>query len=186
MVFNLKPPDITLDFEHRKYRLGDTINATVTLLPNGNIKVRKASLNLVALVRLTKVKMGRSMGFTLGLEDGASTIREEHPYRTHDYLPMQRHTDQKISMEVFHGITILLSKSLRKGELSRHNAAFRLDPQLRKLQELAMEAEELQRDANSSLSIEPWWLEARVDVIRGRDAIVRKQVEIIAPLKATA
>ena len=180
MVFNLKPPDITLDFERRKYRLGDTINATLTLIPNGNIRVRKASLNLVALVRRTKVKMGRAVGMTMGLEDSATVIEAT------DYLPMQQHTDQKISMEVFHGTTILLSKSLRKGEVSRHNAAFSLDPQLRKLQELAMETEELQRDANRGLSIEPWWLEARVDVIMGRDAILRRQIEIIAPLKASA
>ena len=34
MVFNLDPLDITLDFERRKYRLGETIAATVTLIPN--------------------------------------------------------------------------------------------------------------------------------------------------------
>ncbi len=185
MVFNLKPPDITLDFERRKYRLGDTINATVTLIPNGNIRVRKASLNLMALVRRTKVKMGRTMGFTLGLEDGASTIREGVPQRTNDYLPMQRHTDRKVTTEVFYSTPIALTESLLAGIVCSHKVALKLDLHSPRLRELAMEANELQWDANRGLTIEPWWLEAQVDVVRGRDAVARRRIEIIAPLKIT-
>ena len=176
MAFNLKPPDITLDFERRKYRLGDTITTTVTLIPNGNTRVRKASLNLVALVRRVKVKMGRTMGFTLGLEDGASTIREEVPQRTNDYLPMQQHTEQKITTEVCYSAQFLTSESLRRDAVSRRKADLEIGPHLPKV---ALEVKELERDANSSISIERWWLEVQVDVAMGRDQSVRKVIDVI-------
>ena len=181
MVFNLDPLKITLDFERRKYRLGDTINATVTLIPGSDVEIRTASLNLIGQVRRTEVKMGRTMG-----AGGASALQGGVPLRTNDYVPMQQHTDQKITTEIFYSTAIFLSRSLRKGDVSKQKVALILDPQLRKLQEMAFEAKELQRDANQGLSIEPWWLEARVDVVMGRDAIVRRRIEIIAPLKTTA
>jgi hypothetical protein len=62
MVYKLDPLDISLDFGRGPYRLGDTINATVTLTPYSNVKIREASLNLVAQVRRTGVKVGRTMG----------------------------------------------------------------------------------------------------------------------------
>ena len=114
---------------------------------------------------------------------GSGTLQGGKVFQTTDYVPMQQHTDQKISTEVFYSAPIVLSASLQRDVASRHNVALRLDPRARKLQELAREAERLQRDANSSLTIEPWWLEARVDVVMGRDAILRRRVEIIAPLK---
>ena len=181
MVFNFDPLKITLDFERRKYRLGDTINATVALIPGSDVEIRTASLSLMGQVRRTEVKMGRTMG-----AGGASTLQGGVPLRTNDYIPMQQHTDQKITTEVFYSAPIVLSASLQRDVASRHNVALKLDPRARKLQELAQEAEGLQRDANSSLSIEPWWLEVQVDVVMGRDAGVRRQVEIIAPLKTTA
>jgi len=58
MVFNLEPLDISLDFERKPYRLGDTIKTTVTLTPLGGVRIREASLNLVAQVRRTEVKAG--------------------------------------------------------------------------------------------------------------------------------
>ena len=70
MVFNFDPLDITLAFERRPYMLGDTINATVTLFPNGNVDIREATLNLVAEVSRMEVKMGRTMDM-----GGASTLQ---------------------------------------------------------------------------------------------------------------
>ena len=182
MVLNLEPLDITLDFERRKYRLGDTIHATVTLTPRGNVEIRKASLSLMGQVRRTKGGMGRSMDMTMGLQSGRSTIQAGNPRVTTDYLPMEQHTEQEISTEVFYSTKIVLATSLRKDAVSRHNVTLRLDPKMPKLQRLAKEAKELKRDANSSLTIRPWWLEARLDVIMGRDAITRKEVQVAVSL----
>ena len=180
MVFNLDPLDIDLDFERRKYRLGDTINATVTLTPRSNVEVRRTSLSLMGQVRRTTVSMGRTMDM-----GGSSTLQGGAFHKTTDYIPMQQSTEQQISTEVFYSAPIVLSRSLRKDDVSRHDIALKLSPRLGKLQTLAREAKRLQRDANRGLSIEPWWLEARVDVVMGRDAMARRQVEIVGALKTT-
>ena len=180
MVFSLDPLDISLEFERRPYRLGDTINATVTLIPKSDVEIRRASLSLMGQVRRTEVHTGWAMdlegrpGDTLQIRGQASRV------------PTQGIPSQSVSLEVFCSVQIVPTQPLRKDAVSRHNVALRLDPKLHKLQMLSREAERLRRDANRGLSIEPWWLEAEADVVRGRDATVRRQIEIIAPLKATS
>ena len=171
MVYKLDPLDISLDFELRPYRLGDTINATVTLTPRSNVEIREASLNLVAEVRRTGVRMGRTMG-----AGGASALQGGVPIRTTDYIPMQQTTEQKISTETCYSTQFLTSESLSKDNISRRKVDLKIGPQLPKP---ALEAEELQRDANSSLSIEQWWLEVQVDVAMGRDPSVREGIKVI-------
>ena len=171
MVYKLDPLDISLDFELRPYRLGDTINATVTLTPRSNVEIREASLNLVAEVRRTGVRMGRTMG-----AGGASALQGGVPIRTTDYIPMQQTTEQKISTETCYSTEFLTSESLRKDDVNRRKVDLKIGPRLPKL---ALEAKELERDANSSLSIEQWWLEVQVDVAMGRDPSVREGIKVI-------
>ena len=186
MVFNLEPLDITLDFERRKYRLGDTINATVTLIPSRDTGIRGSSLSLMGQVRRTKVST-KSWGGKDCRHGGPSSLHRGNPlHGTPSYIPTAQQTEQQISTEVFYRAPIVNIASLREGDASKHDVALRLDPKLSKLQRLSREAMRLRQDANQGLSIEPWWLEARVDVIMGRDAIVRRRIEIIAPLKTTA
>lgn len=47
MVYKLKPLELTFDFEDRSYALGDTVNVEVRLLPNGDVDVREARVDLV-------------------------------------------------------------------------------------------------------------------------------------------
>ena len=61
MVYTLNPLVVRLDFERRMYRLDDTIKASVTLVSNGSVTVRWASLSLIAQTRHTEVRMGQSM-----------------------------------------------------------------------------------------------------------------------------
>lgn len=170
MVFNLDPLDISLDFERRLYRLGDTIHATVTLTPLSNVEIREASLNLVAEVRRTEVKMGRTMGM-----GGASTLQGGVPHRTTDYIPMQQTTEQKISTEVGYSTSFLNSASLGVGSPGKYNVALELGPRLPRVVQLE---KELELDTNSSLTIEKWWLEVQVDVVRGRDPSVREEIDV--------
>ena len=185
MVFNLEPLDIALDFERRKYRLGDTINATVTLIPSRDTGIRGSSLSLMGQVRRTKVSTKVGVGRVP--YGGPSSLHRGNPlHGTPSYIPTAQQTEQQISTEVFYRAPIVNIASLREDDASKHDVALRLDPKLSKLQRLSREAMRLRQDANQGLSIEPWWLEARVDVIMGRDAIVRRRIEIIAPLKTTA
>ena len=186
MVFNLEPLEIRLEFERRKYRLGETINATVTLIPSRDTNIRGSSLSLMGQVRRTKVSTKVGVGRMPGAGGPSSLHRGNPLHGTPSYIPTAQQTEQQISTEVFYRATIVPTKSLREGDAGKYDVALRLDPKLSKLQRLAREAKSLRRDANRSLSIEPWWLEAQVDVVRGRDAIVRRQVEIIAPLKTSA
>lgn len=186
MVFKLDALDIELDFERRTYRLGDTIKTVVTFIPERDVEIRMASLNLMGQVRRSRAGMGTTMGLTLGLQSGASTIQGGVPHRTTDYLPMQQHTEQKITTEVFDSRPIVLPESLQKGNVSRHNVSLKLDPHSPKLRTLAGEAREFKRDANNSISIRPWWLEARADVVFGKDAIVRREIKVAVSLSSLA
>ena len=171
MVFNFDPPDIMLAFERRLYSLGDTISATVTLTPNGSTEIRQASLNLVAEVRRTEVKMGRTMDM-----GGASTLQGGNTFTTSDYVPMQQDTEQKTSAETCYSTQFLTSESLSSG--SRHKVDLNIGPRLPRVVQLA---KELELDTNSSLSIEQWWLEVQVDVARGRDSSVRQSIKVDLP-----
>ena len=79
MIYNLKPMDVRLAFVRRLYLIDDTVLATVTLVPNGSVKIQRANLNLVAQARLTEVKKGRSMG--LGIYPTATSSFHFHPCR---------------------------------------------------------------------------------------------------------
>ena len=170
MVYKLDPLEVTLAFEHKQYRLGDTIDATVTLVPNSDIVIRKASLNLVVEGRRTEVKMGRAMG-----AGGASTLQGGNPHVTTDFTPMQRTTEERDYSEVCYSESFLASTSVRKGDSSRHRVPLEIGPGLPRP---ALEAKELQRDANSSISLERWWIEVKVDVARGRDPTVRQEIDV--------
>ena len=80
MLYNLKPMDVRLAFVRRLYLIDDTVRATVTLVPNCSVKIRRAYLNLVAQARLTEVKKGRSMG--LGIYPTATSSSHAHPGRS--------------------------------------------------------------------------------------------------------
>ena len=170
MVYKLDPLEVTLAFEHKQYRLGDTIDATVTLVPNSDIVIRKASLNLVVEGRRTEVKMGRAMG-----AGGASTLQGGNPHVSTDFIPMQQTTEERDYSEVCYSESFLASTSVRKGDSSRHDVALKIGPCLPRP---ALEAKELQRDANSSLSLDRWWVEVEVDVARGRDPSVRHEIDV--------
>ena len=170
MVFRLDPLEVTLEFEDKQYRLGDSVDATVTLVPNSDIVIRKASLNLVVEGRRTEVKMGRAMG-----AGGASTLQGGNPHVSTDFTPMQQTTEERTYAEVCYSETFLVSTSVRNGNLSRHRVPLDIGPGLPRP---ALEARELQRDANSSLSMERWWIEVKVDVARGRDPTVRHRIDV--------
>ncbi len=176
MVFNLDPLDIDLDFEQRKYRLGDTIEATVTFIPSGNIEVRGASLSLMGQVRRTKITPGRALDFGDAQRDTGLVMR----------VPTEDLSNQTVSTEEFYTTGIVLGRSWRKDEVSRYDVALRLDPKLSKLQSLAREAKDLRRDANRGISIESWWLEARADVVLGPDAIARREIQVAVSLTSLA
>jgi hypothetical protein len=51
MVFRLRPLDVTLTFEDRSYKLGETINCEVELVAKTDVDVREARIDLVCQVQ---------------------------------------------------------------------------------------------------------------------------------------
>ena len=164
MVFNLEPLDIKLDFERNRYRLGDTINATVTLIPFSNVKIREASLNLVAQVRRTEVKAGWAHGM-----DGAPSRYNA------SRVPTRGTPIQTESTEAGYSRSFLSSTSLNVDSPGRYNVALVLGPRLPRVVQLS---KELELETNSSLTIERWWLEVQVDVAMARDQSLRKEIDV--------
>lgn len=170
MVFRLDPLEVTLEFAHKQYHLGDTVDATVTLVPDSDIVIRKASLNLVVEGRRTVAGTGRVMGV-----GGARDLQGGKAFVSTDYTPMQRTTEENPYEEVCYSETFLESASVREGSSNRHRVALVIGPGLPRP---ALEARELQHDANSSLSLDRWWIEVTVDVARGRDSSVRHEIDV--------
>ncbi len=168
MVFRLDPLEVTLEFAHKQYHLGDTVDATVTLVPDSDIVIRRASLNLIVEGRRTQASAGRVMR-----AGGASA--GGNPHVSIDYIPMQQTTEEEPYEEVCYSETFLESASVREGIPSRHRVALAIGPDLPRP---ALEARELQHDANSSLSLDRWWIEVTVDVARGRDSSVRHDIDV--------
>jgi hypothetical protein len=164
MVFNLDPLDISLDFERRMYRLGDTINATVSLISSGGVRIREASLNLVAEVKRTEVKAGWALGMA-GSPNRYNASR----------VPTRGTPVQTVSMETGYSAPFLSSTSLKVGRPGKYKVALELGPRLPRVVQLS---KELELDTNSSLSIEKWWLEVQVDVVMGSDQSVRKEIDV--------
>lgn len=171
MVFKLDPLKVKLAFKRKEYRLGDTIDATVTLVPSSDVVIRTASLNLVVEGRRTESRMGR----TMSAGGGARALQGGNAFTTTDFTPMQQTTEEKAYTEVCYRESFLDSTSLREGIPSRHNVALEIGPGLPRP---ALEARELQHDANSSLSLDRWWIEVEVDVARGRDATARHKIDV--------
>ena len=172
MVFNLDPLDISLDFEKKRYRLGDTIKATVTLIPNSDVELRTASLSLIAQVRRTDARAGWEMDMMGDRPYQQMRVRGDGDASA---VPTHGIPVTKMSTEVCYSTSFLNSTSLSGSRVGMYEAALRIGPNLPKV---AQEAKELQRDANNSLSIEKWWLEVQVDVARGRDQNTRKEIDV--------
>jgi len=83
---------------------------------------------------------------------------------------------QTVSTELGYSTAFLSSASLSVGRPDTYKVALVLGPRLPRVVQLS---KELERDANSSLTIERWWLEVQVDVVRGRDQCARKGIDVI-------
>lgn len=169
MVYKTNPIDLLVEFDtQQKYGLGDTIDATITLMPNRGTNIRKASLDLVLEERFTKVSMGRSMD-----GGGAATLQGGNTFKSTDYVPMQQTTSSKSVTLVHSSVQFLGDTALEAGQ-STYKVALPIKPY--PPTRLA-ESKDRVKDSNSSISFH-WRLEAKVDVVRGRNPKVQRKVNI--------
>ncbi len=168
MVYKSNPVDVLLEFENRTYQLGDTVDATITLMPNGNIDIRKASIDLVLEERLTEVKTGRSMG-----GGGAAALQGGNAFKSTDYVAMQQTTSHR-SETIVRSTTQFLGKTALEAGQSTYQAALQVGsfPPAR-----LADSKDRVKDSNSSITFH-WRLVAKVDVVRGRNPKVQRKIDV--------
>lgn len=171
MLYNFNPLYVRLAFRRRLYGIDDTVHATLTLVPNGNIRVRSANLNLLAQARLTEVRKGRN----IGLEGSESLSHHGHASES---IPLRQTMQVKTGASVCYSTEFLSAASLRNGIPSAYKVNLEIGPHL---PGIVLDAMERRQDANSSLSIERWLLEAEVDIVRGRNVSVREEIDVSLP-----
>ena len=169
MVHGPRPMQITIGFDDRTYKLGETVHLTVELDPVREVRVRGGTVELVLEERLSEVKMGLRMGM-----GGAGALQGGVPLRTTDYIPMQQTTSVKSETHVHSSTEFLGESTLTPDGPNTYRTSLRIQPTPPKRLD---EARERQKDAKSSVSFY-WMLVARLDVVRGRDLNTERPITV--------
>ena len=162
MVYRFRPLELKLDFEDRQYRLGDTIDVTVDMMPNGDVDVRQARVDLVCEERFVQISAPESAGYSA--------------YGTPTQVHSAMIQTQKESKETYvHSSETFLSRDHLRAN-SPLTLQVALPIQLVPPRHLE-DARALDRDAYSSWSFK-WRLIALVDIVRGRNPKRQRTVKI--------
>ena len=157
------PVDMGLEFESRAYTLGETIDAVVEIRPNANIQVRSGRLDLVCEEHY--------------IQRGESFVPDF--YATDRVISGQtRHVAQERKEEFVHSTVRFMEETrLTGGATASRRASLVVGTALPPHFEDSLA---LQRDASSAWTFK-WILVATIDVVRGRDAQVEREVTISLP-----
>ena len=163
MVYRLRPLEVSFDFEDLEYKLGDTIQVDVELVPNGDVTVREARLDLICEERY--VENYSVSGPGLYSNPGGAAPRAQ--------ISSQVVREQKETY--VHSTEVFLSDAkLAKGISLRYQARLNVQP---KPPVHVEDARALQRDADRSWTFK-WTLVMTVDVVRGRNPKTQRLVRV--------
>ncbi len=173
MVYELKPLELSFQFEDREYNLGDTVDIQVNLKPAGDVSVREARVDLVC----EEVYSRNQRGVVIPA-GGSGLIQGGNSFKSTDYVPASSWVDQRAESYVHSSVVLLQDGTLRSGEPTAYSARLQIQPQPPTHLDEAMD---LQRDAEASWSFK-WTLVASVNVVRGRDQKRQRKVKVKLPL----
>ena len=163
MLHRILPLELSLEFDERAYTLGETIDALVEMQPSANIQVRSGRLDLVCEEHYT--------------QRGVSFVPDF--YATNRVISGQtRHVAEDRKERFVHStVQFMEESSLTGGATASRRASLTVgtEPPPHFKESLALE-----RDASSAWTF-TWTLLASVDVVRGRDAQVEREVKITLP-----
>ena len=167
MVYKLRPLVVKLDVEEGPFKLGESINLTVELVPNGDIEVREGRVDLICEERYTQTFT--YSGSTVGRAGSTGyAVAENIPHRA---------TNETKETYIHSSVVYLQDSRLKGGRAARYGARLEIQPvPPRHLDE----ARELQKDANSAWSFK-WRLVATANVVRGRDPKTQRTVKVALP-----
>ena len=163
MVNRILPVDMSLEFESRAYTLGETIDAVVEIRPGANMRVRSGRLDLVCEEHYT--------------QRGVSFVPDF--YATNRVISGQtKHVAEDRKERFVHSTVQFMEESRLTGGATasrRASLVVGTEPPPHFEESLALE-----RDASSAWSFS-WTLLATVDVARGRDSQVEREIKIRLP-----
>ena len=166
MVYKIKPLELNLDFEDRSYKLGDTIDVDVELVPNGEVDVREARVDLICAERYVQAP-------------GPAPAQ----YARWSGVPIQARSATLLATRetketYVHSSAVFLNDvRLSPGRASNHAVRLAVLPSPPRH---FSEAQALERDAASSWTFK-WRLVASVNVVRGRNPKVQRAVRVTLP-----
>ena len=172
MVYKLTPLELSLEFEDRDYGLGDMIDIQVRLVPNGDVDVREARVDLVCEERYARHESGIVIGF-----GGAASIQGGSTSKSTDYVPASSSVSLRTESYVHSSVVFLKDATLRSGAPSAHSTRLQIQPFSPTHLD---EARDLHRDAKSSWTFK-WRLVVSVNVVRGRDPKRQRKVKVKLP-----
>ncbi len=163
--------DLTLDFDDRAYRLGDTIAMSVAMEARGPVKVREASVELVCDQKFaesyTVSGPGAYSGLSQPLSGGRLPPRPDIPSKV---------GDERIESYAHSRAVFMSGEDLDPGPARQLTVRLPLDAAPPRRWE---DAKALEGDAVRSWTF-TWRLVVSVDVARGRDARAERPVNIRA------
>ena len=175
MVYKLKPLELSFDFEDRQYELGDTVDIRVDLVPNADVRVREARVDLICEERFARAQRGISVGV-----GGPAAAQGGNVFTSTDYVPASSSVGRGGESYIHSSVAFLKDTTLPSGRPS--SQAIRLQIQAVPPKHLD-EAIDLQRDADSSWTFK-WRLVASVNIVRGRDPKKQRTIRVKLPLRA--
>ena len=156
MVSRLRPPKIGLDFDDRAYRLGETINLTITLDPGRDVEVKEGRVDLVCEVRYTE---SFTVDIPLAGSQGSGYAVSSVPSKQH-----KKHKDTHVHSSV----AFLNDTRLQSGRAHTYNSRLEIGP------EPPPNTGPEYKDAKVK-----WTLVASADVVQGRDPKSRRAVQMV-------
>ena len=163
MLNRILPLELSLEFDERAYTLGETIDVVVEIRPTADIRVRSGRLDLVCEEHYT--------------QRGVSFVPDF--YATDRVISGQtRHVAQERKEQFVHSTVQFMEETRLSGDATTSRRV-----SLAVGTELPPHFEEslaLERDASSAWTFN-WTLLTTVDVARGRDAQVEREVKITLP-----
>ena len=145
MVYKLKPLELSFDFDDRQYELGDTVQIRVELLPNTDVRLREARVDLICEERFARAQATISVG-----AGGPGAAQGGNVFTSTDYVPPSSSVGQYGESYVHSSTSFLKNTALPYGTPSAYEIRLRIQPVPPKH---LKEAIELQRDATSSWTL---------------------------------
>ena len=163
---------LSIDFPDREYELGGRIDVRIMLTPEREVRLRSARVDLVCNQTYTQHSAweGSAPATITRARTGASTSA------LLDYSGGMK-VDQRTESYVHSTVMTLGDALFREGVTETHRVDLRIDPSPPRRWNQAIEAE---RNASAAWSF-AWKLSVSLDIARGRDIKVERDVRITLP-----